>query len=177
MTLPAAGWFPDPRDAQRLRWWDGRTWGSATQPAPRSVRTDMTSGTTEVAAAPQFSISATKVVDVAWACGSGVGTVAAAGVGGFAVGQVGPATEERRFCLFGWTSLAVALVSAVVNPLGMFSVLAIVLAVAGFVRPRGTGAWRVVGRSFAASAVVIAVTTGIVFASAFAALLRSATGL
>jgi hypothetical protein len=25
-SLPAAGWYPDPADATRIRWWDGQTW-------------------------------------------------------------------------------------------------------------------------------------------------------
>lgn len=38
-ALPAAGWYPDPADASRIRWWDGQKWtehvavNSSTQPA------------------------------------------------------------------------------------------------------------------------------------------------
>lgn len=28
MTLPPAGWYPDPQSAQRWRWWNGQTWDS-----------------------------------------------------------------------------------------------------------------------------------------------------
>jgi Protein of unknown function (DUF2510) len=31
MTIPAA-WYPDPQDAERLRWWDGAGWTENTQP-------------------------------------------------------------------------------------------------------------------------------------------------
>ncbi|ROP65344.1 DUF2510 domain-containing protein [Curtobacterium sp. PhB115] len=35
MTLPIAGWYPDPQDPNRTRWWDGARWGApAPQPAP-----------------------------------------------------------------------------------------------------------------------------------------------
>jgi hypothetical protein len=31
MTLPVAGWYDDPADAQRLRWWTGTEWSDATE--------------------------------------------------------------------------------------------------------------------------------------------------
>jgi hypothetical protein len=33
MDAPA-GWYPDPRDPRRIRWWDGTGWTETTQPAP-----------------------------------------------------------------------------------------------------------------------------------------------
>lgn len=29
-TLPAAGWYPDPADPSRVRWWDGAAWSDQT---------------------------------------------------------------------------------------------------------------------------------------------------
>lgn len=39
-TLPAAGWYRDPYDPSRLRWWDGRKWTAYVAPLPtqRPVR-------------------------------------------------------------------------------------------------------------------------------------------
>lgn len=189
MTLPAAGWFPDPQDAQRLRWWDGRTWGSATQPAPRSTSSTEAASMSRAAVVPQFSVATSLVGAGAGAVvGSGVGARVGARVGsgasvdgvmtsrvGYAVGT--RSVDNRRVCVFGWSSIAVALVSAVVNPLGMLSLLAVALAIPGFLRPRATGAWRIVGRSLSASAVVIAITTGLVFADGFAKLLHAYAGI
>jgi len=37
---PPAGWYPDPSDNLRLRWWDGSTWGYQTRPLPPSYAAD-----------------------------------------------------------------------------------------------------------------------------------------
>ena len=34
MTAPVAGWYADPNGGTDLRYWDGATWTSSTQPAP-----------------------------------------------------------------------------------------------------------------------------------------------
>ncbi len=33
-NLPPAGWFPDPNNAEQLRWWDGARWTQHQQPVP-----------------------------------------------------------------------------------------------------------------------------------------------
>jgi hypothetical protein len=32
LTLPVAGWYPDPAGAARFRWWDGTAWTEGTHP-------------------------------------------------------------------------------------------------------------------------------------------------
>jgi hypothetical protein len=35
--MPSAGWYADPQDAVRLRWWDGAAWSEHTAPVPQPV--------------------------------------------------------------------------------------------------------------------------------------------
>jgi len=35
--LPIAGWYPDPEDSSRRRWWDGRQWTAEVQAEPEPV--------------------------------------------------------------------------------------------------------------------------------------------
>jgi hypothetical protein len=141
VTLPAAGWFPDPQDTARLRWWDGRTWGASTRvlereaPAPALPVLAMSSG-------PAFSVETTAGSPEArsWAYGS----------------------TDRRFCVFAVLAVLFAVVSLVANPWGACSLLGIVSGVVALVRPGATGPWRVVGQSVGSSALVVAVATGVV---------------
>jgi hypothetical protein len=55
---PPAGWYPDPRGGQRLRWWDGTDWADHWRPRPgstelaiRARRDAAANGTTTGAAA------------------------------------------------------------------------------------------------------------------------------
>ncbi|MFT4285114.1 MAG: DUF2510 domain-containing protein, partial [Protaetiibacter sp.] len=36
-AAPVAAWYPDPTDADSLRWWDGLGWTSHTRPRPAQV--------------------------------------------------------------------------------------------------------------------------------------------
>jgi protein-S-isoprenylcysteine O-methyltransferase Ste14 len=144
VSLPAAGWFPDPQDATRLRWWDGHVWGDATRPAPGRQEA-LARPVVAAPAGPSFSVRAPtgSVESRSWAYG----------------------TSVRRFCLFGFLSVVLAVASIIENPWGGLSVLAALFGVVGVVRPRGTGGWRVLGRSVSASAIVLAITTGIIAAN------------
>ncbi len=80
------------------------------------------------------------------------------------------AATSRRLCAFAVSAAVLAIASVVVDPWGAFSVLAIVAGVVGVVRPGATGRWRVLARSVAVSAIVVALATGLVVLSAHTAL-------
>lgn len=140
MTLPAAGWFPDPRDAARLRWWDGRAWGEGTRPLP-TRHTMPSRPVVATPSGPSFSVLTPPVERRTWAYG---------------------ASTSRRLCAFAVSAALFAVASLVLNPWGVFSVLAILAGSTGVVRPGASGRWRVLARSVAVSAIVVAVATGLV---------------
>ncbi|MBT1545998.1 DUF2510 domain-containing protein [Curtobacterium aurantiacum] len=142
MTLPAAGWFPDPQDARRLRWWDGRTWGAATR-VPAAAAEPVTP-IVVAPAGPSFSVQTAAIRTHAWASGGG---------------------RDRRLSVLTVLAVLLALTSILINPLGACSVLALVCGLVGVVHPGATGGWRVLARSASASAIVVAVATGAVAAS------------
>jgi len=141
VTLPAAGWFPDPQDTARLRWWDGRAWGDGTRPAP-GLLTAPATPVVAVPSGPAFSVAAdTRVADErTWAYGD----------------------RTQRFCVFACLSVLAALLSLVVNPWAVPSAAAVLLGIVALVHPGATERWRVVGQSIGASALVLAVATGAV---------------
>ncbi|PZE64006.1 DUF2510 domain-containing protein [Curtobacterium sp. MCBD17_021] len=141
MTLPAAGWFPDPRDTARLRWWDGHAWGETTRALPR-VAPEPALQALAVPTGPAFSVEASAGPSEgrSWAYGS----------------------TDRRFCVFAVLAVLFAVASLVLNPWGACSFLAMVTGIVALVRPGATGAWRVVGQSVGTSALVLAVATGVV---------------
>ncbi|WP_186377179.1 DUF2510 domain-containing protein [Curtobacterium pusillum] len=142
MTLPAAGWFPDPQDASRLRWWDGRTWGAATRALPS--RAEPVSPVVVAPVGPSFSVQPTVIRSRSWASGGSV----------------------HRLSAFASLAVLFAAVSVVANPWGVCSAVGALVGVLGVVKPGATGGWRVLARSASASAVVLAVATGAVAASA-----------
>jgi hypothetical protein len=156
VTLPAAGWFPDPQDRTKLRWWDGRTWAGSTKPAPRVVSDTpvIRAVDAEVSAAPSFSVAtagATSAVrPQAWAYGSGI----------VPVGTV------KWFSVWAWGAIMFATASVFMNPYGVLSALGVAFGVVGLIAPTTTGGWRVAARSVAISATVLGVATGAIEANA-----------
>ncbi len=72
----------------------------------------------------------------------------------------------RRLCVLTVVAALAAALSAVWNPLGLVSAVALAIGSVAVIAPRATGGWRVLSRSIAASALVVAVATAAVAASA-----------
>jgi len=142
VTLPAAGWFPDPQDASRLRWWDGHAWGAATRATPS--RTEPVVPVVVAPVGPSFSVQPAAVRTGSWASGS---------------------PGVHRFSAFSSLAVLFAALSVVMNPWGVCSAAAIVTGLLAVVWPGATGGWRVLARSASASALVLAVATAAVAAS------------
>jgi len=142
VTLPAAGWFPDPRDTSRLRWWDGHAWGAATRMT--AARPGPAVPAVVAPAGPSFSVQDGPLRTGSWASGA----------------------ASPRAGIAAAAAVVLALLSVVWNPLGLVGGLALLAGVLGIGGPGNGGGLRVLARSLAASAVVIAVGTGAVAASA-----------
>jgi hypothetical protein len=143
VTLPAAGWFPDPQDTSRLRWWDGRTWGAATRALPS--RAEPVVPVVVAPAGPSFSVQPGVIGARSWASGG---------------------SGAHRFSAIASLAVLLAAASVAANPWGASSVAAVLAGALGVVRPGATGRWRVLARSASASAVVLGVATAAVAASA-----------
>jgi hypothetical protein len=139
VTLPAAGWFPDPRDTARLRWWDGGAWWPHPRRPVEAVRPIVVTPT-----GPAFSVLTRPVETRTWSYGVGA---------------------AQRFCVMTCLAVVLAVVSVALNPWGACSVLGFAAGLAGLVHPNATGAWRPVARSLSASAMVVALATGVVAVS------------
>nr|WP_246328482.1 DUF2510 domain-containing protein [Curtobacterium pusillum] len=141
--MPAAGWFPDPQDATRLRWWDGRAWGAATRALPS--RTEPVVPVVVAPVGPSFSVQPAAIRTHSWSSGG---------------------STVHRFSASSSLAVLLAAVSVVVNPWGACSAAGILAGLLGVVWPGATGGWRVLARSASASALVLAVATAAVAASA-----------
>ncbi|WIB77042.1 DUF2510 domain-containing protein [Curtobacterium sp. MCPF17_002] len=142
MTLPAAGWFPDPQDASRLRWWDGRAWGAGTRVLPS--RSEPVVPVVVAPVGPSFSVQPSVIRTASWASGG---------------------STVHRLSVFSTLAVLLAATSVVFNPWGLCSLGALFTGLFGMVHPSATGGWRVLARSASASALVVAVATAAVAGS------------
>ena len=134
----ASGWYPDPADAQRVRWWDGSRWTEHTQPiesAPTPPYVPFAGVEHSRNRDPQATATGRK-------------------------GRVERDREIRRNNGFAYTGLVLALVSLIVNPFAVLSVLAIIFSSIGIARAGALeGRSAVTGRGTAIAGLVIGIAT------------------
>jgi hypothetical protein len=160
MTLPVAGWYDDPADAQRLRWWTGTEWSDATE--HRRPEPPVAASVAEPAAAPQAEPTTQRPLPYGPASlTGGYGTPAAP-----AIPVPTPSTaptpssfaQLRRGNPLAFTGVLVGVAAFVFNPLGGPGLLALLFGIMGMVRAsalkrRGAA---VTGIGWAVSALALA---------------------
>lgn len=143
MSLPPAGWYPDPAGGAAPRWWDGSAWAAATPIAPQASYPPV------IAAPPQqWDASPPVPVGGGWQARAG-GWNRAAPVG---------ARGRNRYSLITFGVVALYLVLAVAAHVAILGIFPILMAVRS-VRAR---------EPLAPVAVVAAVIAVIVGVTAFA---------
>jgi hypothetical protein len=160
VTLPIAGWYPDPQDPSQTRWWDGARWG---QLAPRTE--------------PQFA---------APYGGGGVGLHDVprppAPSEYHTVHQGEPVLRGRKARAakdratraanpFGYAGLVLALVAFIFNVFAIPGILGIVFGAVGLARAGQLTGSRVTGFGVSLAAVILGVATSAFFAVRAAQLL------
>lgn len=75
------GWYPDPQDSRRVRYWNGASWTDATQPAGAAASTTAPQPTVPGGFEPQASSNTGKVAAIA--AGVALGVVALVGAAAF----------------------------------------------------------------------------------------------
>jgi len=168
-SLPAAGWYTDPKDALQRRWWDGGQWTNHVRPVVSSAARFQ-----EPSAQARLADTRSSIQDLAADLGARRQGAAAAPAahGRHAAPPVAPARAATRPAVT-WAqipttnpaaraSLVCGIVSVVFNPLLLLSVVAFVAGGAGLVRAGG-GALAI-GRRSAAWGIALGVVGAFVWA-------------
>jgi len=169
VSLPAAGWYTDPRDAAQRRWWDGAQWTNHVRPVVSSpVRLQ------QPPAQARSASMRSSIQDLAADLGgSPRGAVAAAAAHGRHAAQtavVAPARPGAARPAVSWAqlptpngparaSLVLGILSILVNPVLVLSVIAFVTGGAGLARAAGGS-----GRRQAIAGLVLGVVGALVWA-------------
>jgi hypothetical protein len=178
VTLPIAGWYPDPQGSTRSRWWDGARWGElAPEPAmsPSVPQTPSWTHVAPAAAGPRFSAAAVADVAPRPPAPSAVGMRSRNDTARPLRGRKKWAADERAARAvnpIAYTGLLFAVIAAFFDPFAVFSVLAIVFGAIGLGRAGALQGARHTGFGLAMCAVVIGVLETAWFWVRFADLMR-----
>lgn len=151
MTLPAAGWYRDPEDSALLRWWTGSDWSSQRRAAESVAPPANGYGVGARASAPPAYVPmATPVSPTRYA--------------------TKPTRKEkdreiRRSNSMAYTGLVLALVSCLLNPLAIPSILGIIFSAIGIAKAGELeGAGRsLTGRGTAIAGLIVSIATTVFF--------------
>lgn len=155
MTLPVAGWYDDPQDATRLRWWDGVRWG-AVAPEPKPVVQGATVPTWELPSRPPAP-SEYRVVHEEPLRGR--------------MARVARDRATRAANPFGYAGLVLALVAFIFNLLAIPSILGVVFGAIGLARASQLTGQRVTGFGVSIAAIMLGLIAGGIFFARAATLL------
>lgn len=153
-----SGWYPDPQDPSRMRWWDGHRWGevapqqqgTASQPLWAAPAAPMSS--TPTAPRPVFSVappaqSYAAVPATAWEDPLLSDR-----------GRKGRAARDRAVRTanpFGYAGIVLSLLAFLINPLGILGVLGTVFGGVGLARAKALRGQRFTGFGFSLAAVIL----------------------
>lgn len=132
MTAPDAGWYPDPADALRVRWWSGAAWTEHVRPHPERVvpvppSPPATLAQSATPAQPAYKVPATPITR------PGAASAAAARP----LGRADRERQMRRNNPFAYTGLLLALIAFLINPFAIPSLLGTVFSAIGIARAAG----------------------------------------
>ncbi|WP_144763097.1 DUF2510 domain-containing protein [Curtobacterium sp. 9128] len=150
MTLPIAGWYPDPQEPSRVRWWDGERWG---QLAPAPQQTMVAAPVYETAPRPPAPSEYRRGADL----------------------RDEPVLRGRKARLakdratraanpFGYAGLVLALIAFLFNVFAVPGILGIVFGAIGLARAGQLTGARITGFGVSLAAVIL----GLVASGAFA---------
>ncbi len=164
MTLPIAGWYPDPQDPQRTRWWDGTRWG-AQAPAPLAPVPPPTPVVTAPAAAwtpaPVWEQAPRPPAPSAY---RSVPIAAAAPVLTGRKARIAKDRATRAINPYGYAGLVLALLAFIVNVFAIPGILGLVFGAIGLARAGQLTGQRITGFGVSLAAIILGLVASVFFA-------------
>jgi len=137
--LPAPGWYPDPSNSGNLRWWDGDAW-------TEHVSTAAHRATPPTAIAPPSMAEYIPMASFTRPAPSAQNLT-----------RSQRDWEIRRNNVMAYVGLVLALISLLINPFAIISILAIIFSGIGVARAQALQGQRVTGRGTAITGLIIGI--------------------